>query len=189
MLYFAYGSNLNKAAMARRCPAAVALGDFFLPDARLVFRGVADCINEPGASCPGGVWQITDQCERALDRYEGVASGFYSKVYIPIDGVPGEDSLMYYVMNSTGIMPPTVGYLDTIKAGYRDFNLPLKPLRDAVAQAWQDKDKTFYERRRRHRDGHAPLALSKSVALKDGAEKTGKPATGTRAGNKQGRSK
>lgn len=179
MLYFAYGSNLNKDAMSRRCPDAEALGELFLSDARLIFRGVADCIEEPGATCPGGVWQITPACERALDRYEGVASGFYSKVYVPIIGVPGEDSLMYYVMNSTGIMPPTRGYLSTIEQGYRDFGLPLADLKAAVKQSWDDKDKTYFERRRRHKDGHAPLAPTNSIVIPD--RKPGKHATGTKA--------
>jgi hypothetical protein len=47
MLYFAYGSNLNIAGMAQRCPAAKPVSRFLLPNARLVFRGVADCIDDP----------------------------------------------------------------------------------------------------------------------------------------------
>jgi hypothetical protein len=190
MLYFAYGSNLSKAHMRRRCPDAVPLGELFLPNTRLIFRGVADCVEEAGARCPGGVYRITSACERRLDQYEGVGGGFYSKVILPIDGVPGEEALMYYVMNSTGIMPPTVRYLDTIRAGYRDFKLPLKLLRDAVAQAWDDKDKTFAERCRRHRDGHAPLASSKSIVLPTRKPTTtGKAATGQRAAASRSKSK
>ena len=183
MLYFAYGSNLNKAAMRRRCPDATPLGELMLPNSRLVFRGVADCIEEPGAVCPGGVWKITPRCERALDIYEGVSTGFYSKVHLPIEA-PDEDKLMLYVMNSTGVMPPTVGYLDTIRQGYRDFGLALAPLKAAVRQAWDDKDKTFAERRRRHKDGYAPLALSNSIVI--ARSKAGKAATGKRAASKPG---
>jgi hypothetical protein len=183
MLYFAYGSNLNKDAMRYRCPAAKPISKFMMPNSRLVFRGVADCIEEPGADCPGAIWEITAACERSLDRYEGIGSGFYSKVFLPISGYPGEDNLMLYVMNSTGIMPPTAGYLETIKQGYRDFGLALKPLREAVRHAWQDKDKTFHERRRRHRDGYAPLAKAGAVPL------TGKAATGKKAVASRSKSK
>ena len=41
-LYFAYGSNLNLTQMANRCPQAKQLGSAYLPNWRLVFRGVAD---------------------------------------------------------------------------------------------------------------------------------------------------
>lgn len=164
MLYFAYGSNLNKRAMAHRCEAATSIGKFYLDDASLVFRGVADCISAPGARCPGGVWKITAACERALDRYEGIAHGLYSKEYLPIAGIPGEHELMLYVMNSTGIMPPSTGYLEVIKEGYRDFGLPLAPLHEAVQRSWDDKNKTRQERARYYRWGFPQLARPTQVS-------------------------
>jgi hypothetical protein len=181
MLYFAYGSNLNRAHMAYRCPQAKPLASFTLPDWRLVFRGVADCIEEPGAECPGGIWKITAACERALDRYEGIAAGLYRKVHLPVIGAGDEYQLMLYVMNSTGIMPPTESYLQTIIEGYRDFDLDVAPLEDAVRHAWADKDKTYFERRRRHRDGYKRLALPAAVP----PAKTGKAATGKQAASKR----
>lgn len=173
MLYFAYGSNLNVAAMARRCPAAVSLGKINLQDSRLVFRGVADCIYEPGAECPGGVWRITSECEAALDRYEGVAGGFYRKEYITVEGYEGEDRMLVYVMNSTGIMPPAVGYYETIRQGYKDFGLPLRYLRDAVQASWDDKAPSYRERQRHRRKGRPQL---KTIAKKNAVATTGKAA-------------
>src|SRR3954454_18755375 len=110
--YFAYGSNLHLAQMAKRCPAAVSLGRMKLPDHRLVFRGVADCIPVPGAVTYGGLWRITAACERALDNYEGVSMGLYRKEYVPI-ALPGGriDDMLIYAMNSTGIFPPSAYYL------------------------------------------------------------------------------
>lgn len=163
MLYFAYGSNLNIAAMAARCPAAEPLTGFRLPDARLVFRGVADCIYAPGEKCPGGIWRITPECEAALDRYEGVASGLYWKHFLPVRAPGGETQMLVYVMNSTGILPPSVQYLETIKQGYRDFDLPLRYLKKAVRMAWDEKDPSHVERRRHREKGRPKLALSKSV--------------------------
>lgn len=177
MLYFAYGSNLNKAAMYRRCPDAKPVGKFTLNDARLVFRGVADVIREPGAICAGGIWRITDRCERALDLYEGCRgdNGMYRKVYLPIKGDrKGETRLMLYVMNSSGIMPPSVGYLATIEQGYRDFKLDPSSLQDAVKRAWDDKDKQFQERARRHRDGYPPLARKLPVPTATGKKAVSK---------------
>lgn len=157
-IYFAYGSNLNIAAMARRCPDAVPLGSFTLDDARLVFRGVADCVYESGGKCLGAIWQITPKCEASLDRYEGIGSGMYRKEIVPLEGIDGEDSLMYYAMNSTGIMPPSKGYLDTIRQGYRDFRLPLRHLNDAVRSSWDKKAPSHIERRRLRRTGRQPFA-------------------------------
>jgi hypothetical protein len=72
-LYFAYGSNLNLTQMAQRCPDARQLGATYIPNWRLVFRGVADI--EPTRSndvlLPVGVWEITKRCEEQLDIYEG----------------------------------------------------------------------------------------------------------------------
>lgn len=66
--YFAYGSNLNVAQMAQRCPGAKPLGCIKLPGWKLVFRGVADAIQEPGAFCYGGIWRITPEDEAALEH-------------------------------------------------------------------------------------------------------------------------
>lgn len=164
MLYFAYGSNLSLAAMKSRCPRAVPLGRFYLDDAKLVFRGVADCVYSPGSKCPGGLWRITPECEAALDRYEGIGRGFYRKELVELTGATnGENEIMYYAMNSTGIFPPSAGYLGVIKQGYRDFKLPMKPLAEAVRDSWDDKAPTYRERQRHRRKGRPLLASRPAV--------------------------
>lgn len=182
-VYFAYGSNLNVEAMSRRCPDAVPLGKFILRDSRLVFRGVADCIYEEGAKCYGGLWKITPRCEAMLDRYEGYradGSGMYRKEIVPLTGLDGETELMLYTMNSTGIMPPSEGYLHTIMEGYEDFGLPLKPLREAVKASWSDKAPSYVERQRYRRTGRPRLALTKAVKK---TATTGMPTTGNLFGS------
>jgi gamma-glutamylcyclotransferase (GGCT)/AIG2-like uncharacterized protein YtfP len=83
--YFAYGSNLNKQQMSWRCPGARPIGKLVLPNARLVFRGVADVEYDDALSVQGGLWKITRACERTLDRYEGVKSGLYRKENIQVN--------------------------------------------------------------------------------------------------------
>lgn len=162
MLYYAYGSNLDVQQMAHRCPNAKPLGRFRLKGWRLVFRGVADCIEEPGAVCYGGIWRITPHCEYALDIYEGVSGGLYRKHYIPVKETDhGETEMLIYTMSSTGIMPPSQSYLGTIRRGYRDFAMPRAAYRildEAVCTSWDDKAPTHAERRRRRRNGNQPLA-------------------------------
>lgn len=167
-LMFAYGSNLNVEQMRLRCPDAEPLGRIKLPGWRLVFRGVADCVQEGGSHCWGGVWKITDECEVALDIYEGIASGLYRKEHIPIKRTPdGHTEMMIYVMNSAGIFPPSQHYLDIILDGYRDHRMPRsahKTLREAVEESWDDKDPTHIERRRHLRHGRPRLAINPRLA-------------------------
>lgn len=164
MLYFAYGSNLNVEQMRARCPKAIPLGNFYLRNNRLVFRGVADCIEMSGAVCPGGIWSITSECEKALDRYEGYkmskpSEGMYYKEIIEVCNADNEVSaeLMIYRMNSTGIMPPSQNYYDTIADGYRNFRLPLKRLKQAVVRAYDNKAPSEIERARHERKGKPRL--------------------------------
>lgn len=151
MIYFAYGSNLNVEQMARRCPDAHPIGKFYLHDAKLVFRGVADCVYSEGDKCPGGLWKITEECLWSLDSYEGRRldnTGAYRREWVDIEGIPGETKLLYYAMNSKGIMPPTDAYLRTIIAGYADFDLDVEPLKKAVKDSHRNKSLTHVERRR-----------------------------------------
>jgi hypothetical protein len=169
MLYFAYGSNLNIEQMKRRCPGATPLGRFSLTDARLVFRGVADCIYEAGAICEGGLWEITPQCEHALDIYEGISGGLYRKEYVESDAGP----ILLYQMNSTGIYPPSFGYLATIRRGYADFKLPVSALSDAVKASHDDKHPSHHERKRHRRNGRPTLAKRENSAALKLPKKTG----------------
>ena len=165
-LMFAYGSNLSKAAMRQRCPEARPVCSLMLTDARLVFRGVADCVYEKGATCPGAIWKITPRCERALDRYEGIrpdGSGSYRREYVPVEGLSEGTEMMYYAMNSTGIYPPGEYYLDVLERGYKDFGLPLEMLQAAVDASWDNKAPSHRERFRRDRDGKPPLAKKARV--------------------------
>lgn len=168
MKMFAYGSNLNVDHLLQRCPEARPLGKLILHDARLVFRGVADCIYEPGSQCPGGLWEITPRCEDLLDRREGVGKGFYLKEYFEYEG----EKVLHYCMTSDGIFPPTRDYFHLIKEGYRHFHLPFGPLNAAVHHAWQNKAPSYFERQRYRRTGRPVL-----IKLK-----TGTPATGNSAG-------
>lgn len=139
-LYFAYGSNLHLTQMEQRCPNARPFSAFSLPNARLVFRGVADIIPADGVNVAGGLWWITEECERALDRYEGCrpdGSGLYFKATFKIklnrlDGTPEARDVLVYRMNSNRLAMPSNWYLDTIREGYGHFQLPTESLEEAL---------------------------------------------------------
>jgi gamma-glutamylcyclotransferase (GGCT)/AIG2-like uncharacterized protein YtfP len=155
-LYVAYGSNLNVRQMAHRCPKARMIGATELRDVRLVFRSVADVEIHKGATCPVGVWEITADCERALDRYEGVSGGLYRKERVAFDD---GDTALLYVMNSTGLMVPSEYYLNAIREGYRDFGLDETALDAAVEHARRGKGSKDTARRYRERASKDPRHL------------------------------
>lgn len=131
-LYLAYGSNLNVQQMALRCPKARPIGRTQLKDHRLVFRGVADIEWSEGDHVECGLWWITKDCEKALDRYEGVGSGLYRRIEFKVTHAGKPETCLVYQMNSKSYNLPFRGYLETIADGYDDFNIPQDSLAIAL---------------------------------------------------------
>lgn len=129
--YVAYGSNLNLAQMARRCPNAKVVGCGELKDYQLTFRGVATIEPEKGAVTPVGVWEITPQDERNLDIYEGYPH-LYRKETVSVTVREKTLQAMVYIMNEGEPRQPNQGYYDTILQGYRDVGLDPKVLQAAL---------------------------------------------------------
>ena len=70
--YIAYGSNLNRAQMALRCPDAKVVGTGEIKDYELLFRGnrngaVATVEPKKGESVPVLIWEISPRDEFNLD--------------------------------------------------------------------------------------------------------------------------
>ena len=122
MLYLAYGSNLNKKQMSRRCPNATPVGSVILSGYKLEFRRVATIKHtkktDDKLGC--GLWEITEKCEKSLDIYEGFPH-VYSKKIITLDD--GREA-MTYIMNNGEKCPPSFEYFNTIRQGFKDFGLP-----------------------------------------------------------------
>lgn len=115
--YIAYGSNINLEQMAQRCPDAKVIGTAMLENYELEFRQVATVIPSEGARCPVLVWEISEQDEQRLDRYEGYPRLYRKEEYeIELGGryVKG----MAYLMNGGEICPPQLGYYYGILEGY-----------------------------------------------------------------------
>lgn len=131
-LYIAYGSNLNLARMARRCPNSKVIGIGELKDYQLTFRRVATIEPQQGAITPVGVWEITPADEKALDYYEGYPH-LYRKENIKVvmhDGT--ELEAMVYIMNSGEPQMPYNQYYRVIEQGYNDVGLDIKYLQAAL---------------------------------------------------------
>lgn len=135
-LYFAYGANTNLQSMAVRCPAAELIGIVTLPGWELVFRGVADIVENDRSEVVGTLWSITERCEASLDAFEGFPH-LYGKAKVPVqhEGVEDRyDTAMVYVMKARrGLAPPSGGYYDCLYEGYSHNGIPLRQLYHADA--------------------------------------------------------
>ena len=129
MLYFAYGANLNKRAMAMRCPSAQALGVAVLKGYRLCFRRWADIAPDKNDHVHGALWDVSDAGLRALDKYEG---DDYAQIKISVEH-NGEtvEAIAYAMRVNAPPAPPDMAYYRELTVGYRDWALDEKRLRRA----------------------------------------------------------
>lgn len=126
-LYGAYGSNMNHAQMAYRCPKAIPIGVARLHDWKLVMRGVADVVPSRGDFVYLGLWWITDKCAKALDIYEGVPYLYERKIVQVMDYDRRIRNAMIYVMTKSkrnlGLALASADYMLSIMDGYDDFGI------------------------------------------------------------------
>jgi cation transport regulator ChaC len=140
-VYGAYGSNMNVEQMGRRCPKARVLGTGTLKNYRLTFRGracgVANVERTRGKTVPIVLWEITPECEQALDVYEGFPRLYVKRVVEILTSEGHVVNAMIYVMAQqyeTCAAEPGVAYLQTIRQGYRDHQISLDALRQALLE-------------------------------------------------------
>ncbi len=129
-LYFAYGSNMDRAAMAKRCPASRAIGLGRLPRHRFLISsdGYATVVRDPRRTVHGVVWDLALSDIPALDRYESLSTGLYTKISQPVVLDGGAKRALVYVGRSSRAGKPKPGYLDGVLAAARDWGLPAEYL-------------------------------------------------------------
>src|SRR5215203_2792705 len=117
-LYFAYGSNMDIAAMAERCPASRPLGIARLPRHRFMIarEGYATVARDPRRTVWGILWDLALADVPALDRYEGVARRLYVKMAQPVLSEHGPRRALVYVARSTAPSRPRPGYVEGVLA-------------------------------------------------------------------------
>lgn len=121
--YVAYGSNLNKVQMIDRCPEAKCIGPAILENYRLKFNLYLTVEQEEGSNVPVGIWKITKNDERKLDRYEGFPR-LYRKEFVDVKVNGITRQCLIYIMNYVPERmnhKPTYEYLKKCQKGYEDF--------------------------------------------------------------------
>jgi hypothetical protein len=128
-LYFAYGSNIDTAAMAQRCPRSVAIGPARLVRHRLTAmrEGWLTVVRDPRATVYGILWNLALSDVPALDRYEGVGAGLYCKALQSIAADTGAKRALVYFGANAGPGAVAADYIEPIIAAARRWNLPLAP--------------------------------------------------------------
>jgi cation transport regulator ChaC len=126
-LHFAYGSNMDRAAMARRCPGATCLGRAILDDHRFLVTtdGYASVLRAPGEQVHGVLWRLTPRDLAALNAYENLESGLYSRVMMPVRSEERHISALVYLGRARSEGRPRPGYMEAVTDAARTAGLPL----------------------------------------------------------------
>lgn len=114
-LYFAYGSNMDREAMAARCPRSRPLGPARLVRHRpaIMPEGFLSVLRDPRRCVWGLLWNLALADGPALDRYEDVGTGLYRKKVQPVLTAHGpRRALIYRGAGQGGV--PRPGYLEAV---------------------------------------------------------------------------
>lgn len=125
MLYFAYGSNLWREQMHRRCPGHRLIGPACLTGYRWIItsRGYASIIASPTDRVEGLLYELSPTDEQELDRYEGVEQSCYFKQQVTVQREGIEISCMTYIDPVSDEGTPRTEYIGRINRGIADAGL------------------------------------------------------------------
>lgn len=132
-LCFAYGANLDAAAMTARCPGAKPVGRARLARHRffVMESGWASVSRDPTRAVHGLVWDVPLADMAALDAFEEVGAGLYAKVsQSVILEAGGTRRALVYIGASTQTGRPRPGYLEGVLAAAQAAGLPAAWLRE-----------------------------------------------------------
>ena len=145
-LYFAFGSNMDAAQMATRCPGATSRGTATLEAHRLAFRGpsrkrgggVLSVDADPSRAVRGVLYEVTTAHLEALDRFEG-APEWYVRAHHPVmtDDGAVHTATLYRLPQRVQEMPPTPAYVHQVALAFDALGLYRDPLDEAVSRAEQ----------------------------------------------------
>ena len=121
-LYGAYGSNLDPEQMSRRTPHSPFRGTGWLEGWRLTFGGeemgwdgalatVVESPEDPKNHVFVALYDLTAEDEKALDEWEGVTIGLYSKIRVRVHTLDGMPLCWVYVLNGYEGGLPSARYL------------------------------------------------------------------------------
>lgn len=134
--YLAYGSNINVQQMQWRCPTAKVVGTAYINNYQLLFRGsktgaYLTIEPAPGHTVPVVVWRIDQDCEHALDMYEGFPQFYIKREFVITKNDQPLPAFAYVMRSDRPLGIPRREYVETCLAGYRQFKFNAKYLQEA----------------------------------------------------------
>jgi hypothetical protein len=134
-LTFAYGANMDVAAMAQRCPRSRPLGPARLMRHRLTAmrEGWLNVTRDARASVYGILWDVALADVAALDRFEGVREGLYVKALQSVVTQAGPRRALVYFGANVGPGIVRADYLAAVIAAARQWELPAEALANLSA--------------------------------------------------------
>ena len=124
-IYFAYGANMERAAMRRRCPGATAVGIARLIGWRYVIvDGYGSVAHAPGGQVLGVLWRLTPRDLAALNIFESLDSGLYRRARLTVETGAKRARALVYVGRRRGRRRAMPGYQERLVAAASDWQLP-----------------------------------------------------------------
>ena len=125
-LYFAYGANMDRAAMAARCPRSKPLGNATLMRHRLAVmrEGFLTIVRDPRERVHGVLWDLALADVAALDRFEGLREGLYVKAIQPVVAAEAPKRAIVYIGTNAGPGRARETYMREILAAASAWRLP-----------------------------------------------------------------
>ena len=121
-MYAAYGSNMDPAQMAERCPHSPQRGTGWLEGWRLTFGGadigwecaLATVVEEAGQRVFVVLYEISEHDEHSLDRWDGATLGYYDKIRVRVATLDGDVVAWLYVLDAYEGGLPSARYLGIV---------------------------------------------------------------------------
>ncbi|MHB1596247.1 MAG: gamma-glutamylcyclotransferase [Streptosporangiaceae bacterium] len=118
-LYAAYGSNMDPAQMAERCPHSPRAASGWIEGWRLTFGGedigwdgaLATVVEDADSRVFVVLYDISEVDERSLDRWDGATLGYYRKITVRVSTRDGDVTAWLYVLNGWEGGLPSSRYL------------------------------------------------------------------------------
>lgn len=125
-LCFAYGANMHRDDMRRRCPEAMPLGPARLDGWRFVVTrdGYASIIRQRGRVVYGVLWEVPPRALAAIDAFEGVSFGLYKRTTQTVRYGGGSRRALVYVGRRRPVGSPVRGYLEQVMVAAGTWALP-----------------------------------------------------------------
>jgi gamma-glutamylcyclotransferase (GGCT)/AIG2-like uncharacterized protein YtfP len=118
-LYAAYGSNMDPARMAERCPYSPLHGTGWLEGWRLTFGGediswegaLGTVVEDKAERVFVALYEVSETDEASLDVWDGATIDYYRKTRVRVTTAEGEVLAWLYVLNAYEGGLPSAIYL------------------------------------------------------------------------------